>query len=236
METITKELKRLLVNVQSLGWDHELFKEMRRTYNGRISGEKDYYIRLEKYSPTGELFSMVIGFDKGDIIGSFLENIEAYLNEFDICKHAMMWVPVRGEYGCPQNISNLIEDAKSIKNMILRLLEEAKSEYKKNIVWTFFVLDFDGTYSNELPDIEGVQPSVYLIPLDEQKNVEAFARIACSAFHSEENQESDMSIGDYFEELLKNNGIKFKYVGSIDLTFGERQVDYLADYIPREIV
>lgn len=39
-----------------------------------------------------------------------------------------------------------------------------------------------------------------------------------------------------FEELCEQNGIKVKLVGDIDLTFGERQVDYLADYIPREIV
>lgn len=30
--------------------------------------------------------------------------------------------------------------------------------------------------------------------------------------------------------------LTLKPVGSIDLTFGERQVDYLANYIPREIV
>ena len=102
--------------------------------------------------------------------------------------------------------------------------------------WTLFVLDLDGTYNNEKEDSVGVQPFVYLIPLDRQKDVEYYAREAANDFHSEENVELDLCIGDYFEEWMGNNGVEFKPVGSIDLTFGERQVDYLADYIPREIV
>lgn len=104
------------------------------------------------------------------------------------------------------------------------------------MVWTLFVLDFDGTYDNEEPDLAGVQPSVYLIPLDRQRDVEHYAAMASQDFHSEENEKLGLCIGDYFEEWMSNNGVEFKSVGSIDLTFGERQVDYLADYIPREIV
>ena len=104
------------------------------------------------------------------------------------------------------------------------------------MVWTLFVLDFDGTYNNEEPDSVGVQPFVYLIPLDKQRDVEHYAAMASQDFHSEENLELGLCIGDYFEEWMNNNGVDFKPVGSIDLTFGERQVDYLADYIPREIV
>lgn len=104
------------------------------------------------------------------------------------------------------------------------------------MVWTLFVLDMDGTYNDEETDSAGVQPFVYLIPLDRQKDVEHYAREAHKDFHSEENAELGLCIGDYFEEWMNNNGVEFKPVGSIDLTFGERQVDYLADYIPREIV
>lgn len=104
------------------------------------------------------------------------------------------------------------------------------------MAWTLFVLDMDGTYDNEEPDSVGVQPFVYLIPVDKQRDVEHYAREAVKDFHSEENQELGLCIGDYFEEWLGNNGIDFKPVGSINLTFGERQEDYLADYIPRETV
>ena len=104
------------------------------------------------------------------------------------------------------------------------------------MVWTLFVLDMDGTYNNEKLDSVGVQPFVYLIPLDKQREVERYAREASQDFHSEENIELGLCIGDYFEEWMSNNGINFKPVGSIDLTFRERQEDYLVDYIPREIV
>lgn len=101
-------------------------------------------------------------------------------------------------------------------------------------MWTLFVLDFDGTYDNEEPDSNGVQPLVYLIPLEHQKDVEHYATMASQDFNSGEN--GCMTITDYFEEWMNNNNCDFRRVGSIDLTFAERQVDYLADYIPREIV
>lgn len=104
------------------------------------------------------------------------------------------------------------------------------------MMWTLFVLDMDGTYNNEEPNSVGVQPFVYLVPLDKQRDVEYYAGQASRDFYSEENSELGLGIGDYFEECLGNNGIDFKPVGSIDLTFGERQVDYLTNYIPREIV
>lgn len=110
---------------------------------------------------------------------------------------------------------------------------EEKTE-KENTVWTFFVLDFDGTYDNESPDSEGVQPTVYLIPLDRQSDVEHYARMAHDDFHSDDYL--GFTIADYFEEWMENNNCDYKFVGSIDLTFGERQVDYLTDYIPREVV
>ena len=37
------------------------------------------------------------------------------------------------------------------------------------MVWTLFVLDMDVTYDNESEDSAGVQPFVYLIPLDKQR-------------------------------------------------------------------
>lgn len=101
------------------------------------------------------------------------------------------------------------------------------------MIWTLFVLDFDVTYDNEVPDSLGVPPSVYLIPVEKQVEVEHFAVAAGRMFQQANTGEC---IGDIFEGLLKRSGIPFQYVGSIDLTFEERQIDYLADYIPREVV
>ncbi len=102
-------------------------------------------------------------------------------------------------------------------------------------IWTLFVLDMDATYNKEETDSAGVQPFVYLVPLDRQKDAEYYAEQASRIFN-QEDYDCDSAIGDLFEELCGQNGIDFKPVGSIDLTFGERQEDYLADYIPREVV
>lgn len=101
------------------------------------------------------------------------------------------------------------------------------------MIRTLFVLDMDATYDNEVPDSLGVPPSVYLIPVNKQIEVEHFA-VAASLIFQQTN--TDECIGDIFEGLLKRSEIPFQYVGSIDITFEERQVDYLVDYIPREIV
>ncbi len=103
------------------------------------------------------------------------------------------------------------------------------------MVWTLFVLDLDRTYDMEDDFSNGVQPLVYLIPLDRQRDVEHYARMAHNDFHTNKNVE-EWAIADCFEEWMRNNNCDFKVVGTIDLTFIERQVDYLADYIHREIV
>lgn len=100
------------------------------------------------------------------------------------------------------------------------------------MIWTLFVLDYDGTYSCEREEYYGVRPSVYQIPLDRQKEVEV--KRASKEFH--ESEDVCESIGDIFEELLEENDIKYHCVGDLKIRFGDRQRDYLAEYIPREIV
>lgn len=102
------------------------------------------------------------------------------------------------------------------------------------MIWTLFVLDYDGTYSCEREEYYGVRPSVYQIPLDKQKEVEVFAKRASKDFH--ESEDVCESIGDIFEGLLEENDIKYHCVGDLKIRFGDRQKDYLAEYIPREVV
>lgn len=99
--------------------------------------------------------------------------------------------------------------------------------------WTLFVLDFDETYNNEPEDENGVQPSVYLVPTNEIENVYICASNAKDDFYY---GKSDLCIGDYFEERLSNNGIRYKEIGSLDLTFGERNGEYLSTQVEMEVV
>lgn len=103
------------------------------------------------------------------------------------------------------------------------------------MIRTLFVLDFDGTYDNEEEGGYGVTPSVYLIPLDKQIEVERIAYAASKEFN-ENVDESGECIGDLFERRLKSKGIEFQLVGGLDIPFEERETDYLADYIPIAIV
>lgn len=100
--------------------------------------------------------------------------------------------------------------------------------------FTLFVLDFDGTYDNEEDYENGVQPLVYLVPTSEIKRVGAYAQESRNDFHSDDS--GSMCIVDYFEEWLDNNGIDYRRVGSLDLTFGERRGEYLSTEIGMEVV
>lgn len=99
--------------------------------------------------------------------------------------------------------------------------------------WTFFVMDFDGTYGNEAEDGEGIPPLVYLILETLQYKVCEIARTVTEKFFE---TEADDCMGDIFENLLEENCILYYLIGSIPLGFEERQFDYLADDILKVIV
>lgn len=192
----------------------------------------DGRVELKKYSPAGEDFLMCVE------VENFPESVREYANDFDADEHAAMWIEARGRVkGVPNSIIELIEDAEAIQEMLNELADALEEKNgKENTVWTFFVLDFDNTYDNEEPDSNGVQPIVYLIPSNKERDVEHYARMAHNDFHSDENGELGLTITDYFEEWMENNDCDYRRVGAIDLTVKERKTNYLVDYIPGEIV
>ena len=106
------------------------------------------------------------------------------------------------------------------------------------MMYTFFVLDYDGTYDNEFDEYDslGVCPSVYAIDINRQLDVEKLAKKSHDLFHGQVYKYENQTIGDIFEELLRENKIDWLYVGRLEITFKDRQVDYLADYIPKVVV
>lgn len=130
MEKIrNKELEQLLDNVNELDWSYIIYQESKRTYDGCHCNERNY-VELEKYSPAGEDFSMIIDFDDNPI-DSFMKNLKEYVNDFDIDEHVEMWIPERGKGGCPRSISELLEDAKAIIDMIVELWETLNLKVSK---------------------------------------------------------------------------------------------------------
>ena len=101
------------------------------------------------------------------------------------------------------------------------------------MMYTLLVIDFDVTYDLEPEDEFGVEPAVYLIPLNKQKEVEKTAEKARDIFYE---TNSGSTILDIFERLLNKKGVKYQYIGDLKITFGERQTDYLPDYLPKVVV
>lgn len=102
-----------------------------------------------------------------------------------------------------------------------------------NNLITYFTLDFDGTYDSEEPDSIGVQPLVYAVP---QSRLEEVERLATESGQEFNGSDTDDCIGDIFERNLIDAGILFQCIGALDVSFEERQVDYLADYLLHVIV
>lgn len=121
MEEIrNKKLEEILVDAEKSDWNYTIYQEPERTYNGWHCNERNY-VELSKYSPAGEDFNMTIDFDMENPIDSFLKNLKEYSDDFDVDEHVEMWIPERGNCGCPSSIRELVEDAEDIKEMIFEL-------------------------------------------------------------------------------------------------------------------
>ena len=73
-------------------------------------------ISLQQYSPAGEDFFFYVSKKH------YLTDICNYAEDFDPDEHAEMWVECRKSVrGVPQSIRTLIDDADSIKEMLLEL-------------------------------------------------------------------------------------------------------------------
>ena len=50
-----------------------------------------------------------------------IKQFNEYAENFDIDDHAEMYIPMRGQNGVPDSISDLVEDAKWIKNTLMEV-------------------------------------------------------------------------------------------------------------------
>ena len=78
----------------------------------------DGRVELQKYSPAGEDFSIIVE------VEDFTESVREYANDFDADEHAEMWVEARGKVnGVPESIRELIDDAEEIQEMLNELAD-----------------------------------------------------------------------------------------------------------------
>lgn len=118
-KNIDKELQRMLDKAEKLDWSYMVYEEP--------SQDNRTYAEMEKYSPAGEDFLMIIDFDAENQAETFLKDLQEYAENFDIDAHVEMWLPERGKGGCPSTARELVEDAEAIVEMIKELHEELEN-------------------------------------------------------------------------------------------------------------
>lgn len=95
------------------------------------------------------------------------------------------------------------------------------------IRWSFLVLDFDRIYDLEPDDENGVEPEVFLINDDDLLLAKQCINELSEAFF-DDNRLDERTVSEIFTDMLSQKKIVYHYVGSINLTFGERmQTDYI---------
>lgn len=128
-----KELENFLEKAEELDWSYNLYKED----NGRT------YAEMEKYSPLGEDFCMIIDFSEENPADTFMNDLKDYYSGFDPEEHAEMWIENRGKNGTPDSIRDLFDDAQDIEDMIGELIRYLEGDEEQNIENTSFHMEMN---------------------------------------------------------------------------------------------
>jgi len=120
-EKKNKELEKLLTKAEDLDWSYSIWNESKSTYH-----DERNYVELNKYSPAGEDFGIVVDFDINAPVKSFIKDLEYIADDFDVDEHVELWVDSRGKNGVPNTVRELVEDAEAIKEMLYELAEALK--------------------------------------------------------------------------------------------------------------
>ena len=183
-------------------------------YDG-VDEDDGYSVKLYQSTPAGKDWSLRIWFDGSD--NGFIDAFRKFFESFDVDEEFL--IELRLKNGVPSSISsftkiiNDVEWKKEQLGLLLKSLEDI--DFEEDNVLTVFVLDHVN---------DSLRPLLYVIPLDKQLEVERLAKLL------EENE-----FEDEFEQLLKENNIKFEWMGSID-SARNRQKDWIDEKIARVIV
>lgn len=95
------------------------------------------------------------------------------------------------------------------------------------IRWSFLILDLDRIYDLERKDENGIEPEVFLIQNDDLLLAKQCVNDLSDVFF-DDNRLDDRTFSEIFTDMLCQKKIAYRYIGSINLTFGERmQTDYI---------
>lgn len=119
---------------------------------------------LETYSPEGEDVVITVFFDGTD--DDFVRAFAKMADDFDEEEHAEMWIECRGKNGTPDSILDLINDAKAIKEDLLRMAA---------------ILQGRNTEENQAESVYNALDAIYCNIKSEQKNGAELDRILQAA-------------------------------------------------------
>lgn len=141
------------------------------------------YIEISQMTPKGEDWIETVWFD-GSYVG-FNEAVKRRAEDFDVDEEVEIWIPHRGEGGCPSSITDLVKDAEWKKER-LTALSDALSKNSPYFVLTErgkqtaekFIAELkalrkelldagkDTADETTIPDVEDIQCDIEFIGLD----------------------------------------------------------------------
>lgn len=80
-------------------------------------------LEIVGYTPAGENYCLFL---QGETEGEMLKSLQKLADSFDVDEHVEMWIPRRGEGGCPSSIRELVEDAEWIENELEQMAKEVE--------------------------------------------------------------------------------------------------------------
>ena len=187
-------------------------------YSAVVEQDNGFYIELYQDTPAGEDWHVTIWFNGSN--NEFINSFRKYVEDFDVDEEVEIWIESRGERGVPSSIRVLVDDAEWKEERLQTLLKDLEDIEYVNFneeLLTLIILD----------NIDCDEPaSVFMIPLIKQIEVEKLAK----TIHAT----STDKIEDEFEDLLRENRIKYEWIGRI--CDANREKDWIDDKISRVIV
>ena len=87
--------------------------------------DEDFYVPIHQHTPLGEDWYETFWFDGTN--EGLIQSIKDRYNSFDIDEEAEPLIKMRGQYGIPNSIKDLIEDAEWKEEMLSELVRKLDS-------------------------------------------------------------------------------------------------------------
>lgn len=138
----------------------EILEDNDFSFDDVVEQDGEYYLDISLGTPCGEDWIETIWFN--GTLNSFIESLEARIENFDIDEEIEPWISQRGKNGVPSSISALIEDAnwklETLEDLLAALKGEKKTKYRVTVKyegsWDFEIAAYDEDEAMEMAQEE----------------------------------------------------------------------------------